>query len=477
MKPRFAVRVCKATTGLVALVVIMLGLVGCAMPGGHRPTPAPVLAMNDAVEAGDLAKCKQLVALDPELIRTPDGSLRQTPLHRASFTGQPEVVAWLLAHSVEVDARDRFGSTPLSGAAFGGHTRIAETLLDHGADVNASDEDGYAPLDLAASQQHLETAKSLVARGASIAGGPSGMDPIFCFAKAANRDGVEWTLSRGARIATDDMLNGWTAMHWLAKGPSLSREEALALRLSGDDPRAEERSARELEDARYAGVVRVLVEHGADVDALGDSKDQVPLHLAASADNLAIATALLDAGARIDPRDEDGKTPLALAADLVHGEMVELLVVRGADVDTKDRAGFTPLITATRWGEGEAAIREVVEALIAGGADVNARTPGGGWGPAGHDGHTALQQAAEFGHPSVVELLLRSGADANMGFADGRTPLYWAAKNGHADVVTSLVANGADVNAEAKGRTALGAARDGKHGEIVAMLLAHGARD
>jgi hypothetical protein len=157
--------------------------------------------------------------------------------------------------------------------------------------------------------------------------------------------------------------------------------------------------------------------------------------------------------------------------------MVRLLVARGAELDAKDDAGFTPLVTATRWGKGEARVREMVESLVVGGADVNARTPGGGWGPAGSDGLTALQQAAENGYLTVVELLVEHGADVNLEFKDGRTPLYWAASNGHRGVVASLLAHGANVNARAKGRSALGAARERGHREIIDLLLERGAKE
>lgn len=455
-----------------ALVVLSVALGACSLLVGDTSTPAPVLEMLQAAGAGDLVRCRQLVAGDPELIDAVDGRRRQTPLHRAAFAGRQEVVEWLLAQGVDVDPRDRFRSTPLSGAAFSGHTQVAETLLDHGADPEASDDEDATPLDVAASHQHLDTAIVLVARGASIHGGASGFDPISYFARFANRDGVEWALSHGATLAPPDPPFGLTPLHWLAKGSSVSREEALAARLGGAS--ATERSAMDVEDARYLDVFGVLVAHGADVDALGDRED-APLHLAARADNLAIAKALLDASASIDPRDHHGQTPLALAALQEHVEMVELLVTRGADVDARDHAGFTPLVTVMRWGEREATVLQVAETLIGGGADVDARKPGGGWGPAGNDGLTALQQAAESGYVSVVELLLRSGADVDLKFTDGRTPLYWAARNGHADVVASLIAHGADVNGQASRRTALGAARDSGHGTIVSMLREHGA--
>ena len=461
----------------LALVASAVMFVGCSTFDEYRETPAPVIAMHDAALAGDLAKCKELAALDPELIRTPDGSRRQTPLHWAAGGGQLDVVTWLLAQGVDVDAKDRFGSTPLHAAAFFGRTAVAEYLLDRGADVAAADKEGCAPLDLAAGQ-HLETSKLLVARGAKIEGGPSRMDPICGFARYGNREGVEWMLSLGAQISRKNQSNGWTAMHWLATGAFVSKQEALAVNLSDETHPARERSVKDVEGAKYLEVFQVLMAHGAAVDARGD-RQETPLHLAADAGNLAVATALLDAGAQVDPRMDEQRTPLHQAAQANGADIVRLLVARGADVNARDRAGYTALIIASRWGgEGGHATEEaeVVKALIAGGADVNAKTPGGGWGPAGDDGLTALQQAAESGRAPVVELLIGGGADVNKEFKDGRTPLYWAAKGGHADVVASLIAHGANVNAEAKGRTALSAAREGRNQEIVDMLLAHGAK-
>jgi ankyrin repeat protein len=50
---------------------------------------------------------------------------------------------------------------------------------------------------------------------------------------------------------------------------------------------------------------------------------------------------LLDHGARINDRDDRGRTALMIAAELDHMVVVDLLIRRGADVAARDKAGNT----------------------------------------------------------------------------------------------------------------------------------------
>jgi ankyrin repeat protein len=58
---------------------------------------------------------------------------------------------------------------------------------------------------------------------------------------------------------------------------------------------------------------------------------------------------LLDQGAKIEDRDENGQTPFSLAVGSIYyyspqiGERVMLLVSRGADLLSKDNEGLMPL--------------------------------------------------------------------------------------------------------------------------------------
>lgn len=111
---------------------------------------------------------------------------------------------------------------------------------------------------------------------------------------------------------------------------------------------------------------------------------------------------------------------------------VEALIAKGADVDAKLANGNTPLIGAACYGH-----MDIVKLLIAKGANVNA---------ASSDGWTLLHRLAYLGKKDVTELLITKGANVNAKTVYGQTPLYLTAQYGHKDVAESLIANGADLN-------------------------------
>lgn len=89
----------------------------------------------------------------------------------------------------------------------------------------------------------------------------------------------------------------------------------------------------------------LLVERGADVDARNDD-GIAPLHLACWPQAVDVLVGL---GADVDARSKDGRTPLLVAADEEERlDVVEALLRHGADVDARDTAGATALAIA-RW--------------------------------------------------------------------------------------------------------------------------------
>jgi hypothetical protein len=57
---------------------------------------------------------------------------------------------------------------------------------------------------------------------------------------------------------------------------------------------------------------------------------------------------LIEAGADVNAKDDEGLTPLMIAAHYSTPEMVTLLIDAGADVNAKDDDGQTPLMYADR---------------------------------------------------------------------------------------------------------------------------------
>jgi ankyrin repeat protein len=173
-------------------------------------------------------------------------------------------------------------------------------------------------------------------------------------------------------------------------------------------------------------VAATLREHGADLNAVARYRgidDATPLLCACwTSANLALVRWLLDHGARAT----DGDVLAALGHLQRHGkgayEIAEALLAWGLPVDGGIRGARTPLQTFAQQAD-----RRTVAWLMAHGAKVDARGPGG---------RTAAHFAAERNTgPATLELLVEAGADLSARDADGRTPMAIAKLNGKTRLV------------------------------------------
>jgi Ankyrin repeats (3 copies)/Ankyrin repeats (many copies) len=129
-----------------------------------------------------------------------------------------------------------------------------------------------------------------------------------------------------------------------------------------------------------------------------------------------------------------GLTPLLVASYEGHLDVARLLLDHGADINSKDNNGKTPLVAAYHSNNLEA-----MRLLLERGADANTECDGFG---------LVLHDASYNGQAEVIELLLRHNADVNARSSTNWTPLHWASRSGHSEVIQLLLDNGADINAQ-----------------------------
>ncbi len=160
-----------------------------------------------------------------------------------------------------------------------------------------------------------------------------------------------------------------------------------------------------------------------------------PVADAAQSGDLEALRALLRDGADVNASQGDGMTALHWAAYGGQLEMIEVLVYAGANLEAVTRvADYTPLMVATRTGHGDAAVL-----LLDAGADPRAATV---------TGVTPLHFAAGAGQTQAVEALIAAGAEVDARESKmGQTPLIFAANEGRTEAIRVLVEAGADVNA------------------------------
>ena len=97
-------------------------------------------------------------------------------------------------------------------------------------------------------------------------------------------------------------------------------------------------------------IVSLLVQAGANVNAVDEGQKWTPLHFASRDHRADIALTLLDAGANIDATDIFGNTPLWRAVATFRGDLktIDLLLQRGADPKKQNRRGVSAIDLASK---------------------------------------------------------------------------------------------------------------------------------
>lgn len=223
------------------------------------------------------------------------------------------------------------------------------------------------------------------------------------------------------------------------------------------------------DDDTSPNMVKSLLRHHANINAT-DNNGLVPLHYASRLGKLEVVKLLLGNGAKKDACTRETYTPLILAAYNNRPDVVEALLAAGADVNIQSHDG-TALVLAAQGGFEACASHILKDKRLQ-----NPRSEGRVGSP--------LHEAAFYGQPAMVKLLLKNGFAATMNSGLYNYPLQATAAGGRefADLSLSveisqmLIESGADVNAQGGiFHTALQAASAYGRVELVDYLVENGA--
>ena len=339
-----------------------------------------------------------------------------TPIMTAALTGSLDVVKSLLAHGARVNAViPSTGQTALMWATAERHLDVMRELIAAGAGVRTASTLGFTPLLFAARNGDLDAARMLLAAGAGVNDPGSDGTQALPLAIVSGQDAMaKFLLEQGADA--NGTMAGVRALHAAVGSVDLWLRDWLRERRMSVDAR----NTAGLQSGQRADMVKLLLAHGADPNArvaastvmglgvsgqrgafdiftvgTGNLRGATPVWIAAYVANgaangpsrtaaLTILRALLDAGADPDLATDDGTTPLMMAAGLGRSNYqpgalrgnpspaaeaaVRMLVEAGADLSAVNEASFTALHGAAFRG-----LNEVIEYLVASGADINAQ--------------------------------------------------------------------------------------------------------
>ncbi|GLB07800.1 hypothetical protein AtubIFM57258_003165 [Aspergillus tubingensis] len=422
---------------------------------------------------------------------SPVGGL--TPIQAAASYGDIRLVRDLIALGAEVDAPPaKEGKTALQAAAKHKSLPLLELLVQHGADVNiiGAYDDMHSPLAIAADQDWLEGMRFFLDRGARINCSlqvPIAQDGTVEYHLARNFCLLDWAVLNGNEEMTRLLLQhgansvappvicpySYQSLLWLSLRERFGFDIIDLLLAKVPDFHKHPGSADTLKltftwkvDIAYS---RQILERLNMIlpslchRAVQRAWDRVFKFCGKEKELKDVIEFLLESGANINSRAEDGSTLLQRAARYGHEKPCILLIDHGAAVNIHATRSYgTPLQEVIRRHHFNLAIL-----LLNRGADVNAL-------PALEGGTTALQAAAISGMLKLAVLLLERGADVTAPAAQicGRTAIDLAAEYGHFDMVQLFLnAYGEDADLESIRRQAAGFARREGHHELADWLL------
>jgi ankyrin repeat protein len=379
-----------------------------------------------------------------------------TPIFYACDGLHEEIVATLLDRKCELNAQNTDGNTPLHVAALEGNELIMTLLLKAGSDANIQNNNKFTPLHLTCQFGEYIKSKILLKAGAKInQKGSQDYTPLHFAISSKNTDLVQLLISQGANI---DQASLYSAVHVVdlelvlllqSKNHSLNFNtenliEALLnaesrnldllnyLLRMGSDPNSLCGPLTNLALACKVdcfGYVECLLQHGASVNACGLT-GTTPLMATCMNKHLAIANLLMESGAVVNQKDDQGWNSFFYACSNGNLDLVKCLHKKGSDIFLESKTRSTALIEASQH-------TPIIKYLVDNGLSVNHKN---------NDNCTPLFNACLYDNYQGALYLIEKGAEINAVTESKRlTPLHAASMMGHVEIVKLLLFFNADV--------------------------------
>lgn len=291
----------KSASWRVAVTCSVLALAVACLDDGVGEIPSDATELKDAIfHSVKYDNTKRIQALvdagaptnQPDLLGWTPLHYAVNRLHNPDFD-EPELISVIASGpDTNLDAQDNSGLRPIDLATKFGSIEVLEILTKNGASLDLIDNEGLTLLMTAVKHQQVEMAEYLIKMGSDPNEQlPAGGTALFLAVRSRTPAMVALLLEHGADVHGNER----------ADDPII-----FAAALNNED------------------VIKLLVDAGANVNAVNRNNGYTPLHRAVASGPTMIEL-LLKLGARPSVSDQQGETALDLATKLGHEESIRLL--------------------------------------------------------------------------------------------------------------------------------------------------------